>query len=161
MKATEILKEEHQVISNTINDALRFLDTENWHDLKYWTTFLHFLKSYADDYHHAKEEDIYFLWMRSKEPDLENGPLRCMLGEHDKSREIVDRASLTLQKVQGGDEESWEQFKIYVYEYAQILLEHIDKENNILYKMAEKINDVHGDGDLIMLPLFENAQEKN
>ncbi len=153
MKVTDILKSEHEIILKKIEEALCFFDTSNWRDKKYWEVFLLFLQKFADDFHHAKEENIYFSWMLKLEPMLENGPLKCMLSDHEKSRSIVARAKINLQ------DESWEDFKGLIFEYGNLLQEHISKEDNILYNMAEGLNNDLGTGDQIMLPKFLEVNE--
>ena len=160
MKVTEILKTEHQIILGKIDHAVETLGSDMCENVEYWEGFINFLKTFADAYHHAKEEDIYFEWMKEKEPTMEDGPLNCMLSEHDESRRVVQSAEELLSDLKTGDSNNWDQFKIHVQDYADILRRHIDKENSILYMMAEQLDQEAGDGDLKMGPLFEQVEER-
>lgn len=159
MKVTEILKNEHEVILNKIDHAVAEFETSEWKSTSYWDGFLLFLKNYADDYHHAKEEKIYFEWMKEKNPGMEHGPLHCMLIEHDESRRVVQNAEELLSKLKDGSSDNWDQFKTYICEYAQVLRSHIDKENNVLYNMADGL-DQDGEGDMKMSPLFQKVEDR-
>ena len=160
MKVTEILKKEHEIILAKIEHALATFATDEWKDVYYWEDFLNFLRTFADDYHHAKEEKIYFEWMREKEPSMQEGPLHCMLIEHDESRRVVQNAEKILASIRNDGSNDWDRFKTFVIEYAEIIRRHIDKENNILYNMAEGLDQVAGDGDQKMYPLFEEVEKK-
>jgi hemerythrin-like domain-containing protein len=160
LKTTEILKNEHQIILKKIEESLSLLDGPDWKSIAYWDSFLLFLQKFADDYHHAKEEDIYFAWMREKQPMLDQGPLHCMLSEHDTSREIVGQAKEKLEEIRSGDESSWDSLKSLIREYSQILRDHISKEDNILYNMAEELDSNTHDGDDVMMPGFEQVKER-
>jgi len=160
LKVTEILKEEHQDILRHLGKMKDVFSSPNWQNVKTWQYFISFLKIYADKFHHIKEEDIYFPWMQEKNPELEHGPLKCMLHEHKQTRALISQADYELEKIAKGDLSKWPIFKDTMELYIRTLEEHIHKEDNVLYRFAEGLNSEHKDGDKLMLPLF-NLVEVN
>jgi len=159
MIATEILKKEHQIILSKITGALERCESDTVIDVPFWEIYVEFLKNYADSYHHAKEEDIYFKWIIAHDPSMADGPIACMLQDHENTRGIVR----TMKKMVSDSDltiEDWDTLKGLVREYARILISHIGKEDNVLYQMAEGIDSRFGDGDQEMLPQFELVEEE-
>lgn len=86
-----------------------------------------FIKSFADRFHHAKEEDILFSYT-----DENIDIIHVMLEDHKKGRYYVKSMLLGLET---GDAS----FVTYsMKHYRELLLEHIKKEDEILYPWIEK-----------------------
>ena len=98
-----------------------------------------FIKEYADDYHHGKEEKILFNRMVE-----ELGPIaqklinQGMLVEHDMGRFHVRELQIALDKVKNGDEEAKLDVIANAIGYASLLGRHKDKEDKVVYTFAEK-----------------------
>ena len=88
MKTTQILMNEHQVILKELSELNSLLKQDHLENHKLLRS-IGFIQEYADNYHHAKEEEIYFKWMIEKNPSFKNGPIHCMLDEHDKGRIFI------------------------------------------------------------------------
>ncbi|MCB9061453.1 MAG: hemerythrin domain-containing protein [Halobacteriovoraceae bacterium] len=161
MQVTDILMLEHQRILSQLNDAEELLEKPLKENLGKLDNFLVFITDYADSYHHAKEEEIFFNWMRSKNPSLDHGPLRCMLSEHDSGRELITGIKQSLKSYINGDlvQEDFIHSRLSIF--ISLLRDHIEKEDRILYKMAEQLNDQFQDGDEIMLPKFVQVRKKH
>ena len=93
------------------------------------------------------------------EPPMADGPIACMIQDHEESRGIVRKMN---EMVSGSDLtiENWDTLKTMVKEYASILTSHIDKEDNVLYQMADGIDSKFRDGDQQMLPKFREVEEE-
>jgi len=100
--------------------------------------FALFFREFADRLHHGKEEDRLFVKMNENGFPREFGPVGVMLMEHDAGREHV-RA---LAKAGEGTGPLSEAEELDVAEHAlafvPLLLAHIQKEDNILYPMAQQ-----------------------
>ena len=81
-----------------------------------------FIKNYADRYHHAKEEDILFKY-------FDNGLdiIKVILEDHKTAREHI-RAALD-----GMDRIDTRAVSDHLLAYAELLKEHIKKEDEIMY----------------------------
>lgn len=81
-----------------------------------------FVRRYADEYHHAKEEDILFSRF---DPDLDI--VKTMLREHEEGRAHI-RAVIRLLE-EGTIDDAGE----HLIAYGKLLTEHIRKEDEVLY----------------------------
>ena len=160
MKVTELLKDEHKFILKKIDEAVEKTEHDMNCDVSYWEYFVSFLENYADNYHHAKEEKIYFKWLIANSPGIEHGPIRCMLLEHESGRTLVSEMKLAIEKIKGGETEAWNNLKKNLIDYSNLLRDHINKENNVLYNIADNLDERVQNGDATMLPLFDEIDTK-
>ncbi len=134
MKPTEILKEEHKVIKlmlkiiNSVCDKLESKQSVDKDDLK---SIIEFIRIFADKCHHGKEEDRLFPKMEEYGIPKEGGPIGVMLQEHELGRSYVTAAASAIEK------EDYSEFVENIRNYVELLEQHIDKEDNILYMMAD------------------------
>ena len=128
----KVLYDEHQVILRVIEKLLKECKKPILDPL-FFEKSIDFIKNYADKLHHAKEENILF--NEFDKIACESGlcnPVQQMLHEHDLGREFV-KGMLT-----GLKEKNKSKIIENAQGYAQLLTEHIAKENDILYPMAEE-----------------------
>lgn len=95
--------------------------------------FLGFLKEFADKCHHGKEEGFLFPALTAAGISLQGGPVGVMLHEHAQGREAIAQMEVSLHPTLDPA-----RFSSAARGYADMLRAHIDKENNILFPMAEK-----------------------
>jgi hemerythrin-like domain-containing protein len=97
-----------------------------------------FFRDFADRVHHAKEEDRLFVVMTEHGFPGEAGPIGVMLAEHVAGR--VHVAGLVEVGAGEGELSGPERARValHVEEYVPLLVAHIQKEDNILYPMAER-----------------------
>lgn len=88
---------------------------------------LEFIRSYADRYHHAKEEDILFLYV-NRELDI----VQTILQDHVTGRGHVQAA---LAALTAGDAAA---VGASLMAYHTLLTEHIKKEDEILYPWIDR-----------------------
>ena len=62
-----------------------------------------------------------------------------MLHEHDLGRELVKKATEALKKYSTGDIKAIKELTGNLQQFIELLREHIDKEDNILYPMIESM----------------------
>ena len=132
---TKILSEEHQNILKVIESMLSECDSlEKGKELDrtFFEKAIEFIRNYADTFHHAKEEDVLFKIMLDNADGMHYNPIPVMLHEHDLGRNFVSSMVIGLE---GNDT------KLLIEnarEYGFLLRDHIYKEDNILYPMAEE-----------------------
>jgi hemerythrin-like domain-containing protein len=132
---TQILSDEHQTILKVIDAALKeCTEIENGKalEIEFFQKTIDFIKNYADKFHHAKEEDILFKAMLENIENLHCNPIPVMLHEHDEGREFVKGME------QGISESNTEKLIENARGYCMLLQNHIYKEDNVLYPMAEE-----------------------
>lgn len=98
-----------------------------------------FLKTFADKCHHGKEENALFPALVEAGIQKEGGPVGVMLHEHVVGREYIKDISSSNEKYIIGSSESIQLIAESLSNYINLLHKHIQKEENILFPMAEKV----------------------
>jgi len=141
MNAIEILVKEHDSILKVIEITQKILNTQDEDSLnvEHLEKIVEFIKNFADKYHHLKEEDELFMEMERFGMPREGGPIGVMLNEHDEGRKYIKNATQAVERFKSGDTSFFNQIKDNLLNYCILLTNHIYKENNILYPMAERL----------------------
>ncbi len=140
MELTQVLRREHEIIC----DALRLLDTAATR-LQQGTPgaaeasrrLLEFFRSFADENHHGKEEGILFPALATVGLGPDGGPVAMMLSEHDEGRQLLRSCGEALASLD--DRTTRQRFGEAARRYISLLSQHIDKENEILFRMADQL----------------------
>ena len=141
MKATEILIHEHELILRGIAVLERLARRANAGqevpagDAQ---SIIEFIRKFADGCHHAKEEGVLFPAMIAAGIPAQGGPVAVMLNEHEQGRAAV-RAMDDAVAGFGRDAGAPERFAAAAFAYSTLLTNHIFKENNVLFRMADQI----------------------
>ncbi len=141
MKPTEQLKEEHQAIKvalEILGNISRKLESGGKVNPSHLGEILYFIRTFADKCHHGKEEDLLFGAMETVGIPRQGGPIGVMLEEHGQGRAYVRGMTEAAEKYQGGDSAAAVRFAENARNYIALLTEHIDKEDNVLYPMADE-----------------------
>ncbi len=142
MTATEILTEEHKAIKimlDIVEEACKRLESGSKVDVEHLKLMVDFIKGFADKCHHAKEEDILFPTMQKAGIPGQGGPIGVMLTEHTYGREYVKGMAQAIEKYEKGNIKTSSEIIKNARGYIELLSQHIDKEDNILYPMADRI----------------------
>lgn len=140
MKATKQLKDEHEgvLLALSILDKInKKLEHKEKVDPSHLEQLLEFLKTFVDKCHHSKEEDVLFPEMEKVGIPKDGGPIKMMLAEHDMGRSYIKGLSEGIEKYLAGDLEAGQQIVKNAKSYISLLKDHIEKENNILYEIAD------------------------
>lgn len=131
---TNVLRGEHRVILR----ALGVLETaaarlagglplpEGW-----WGETIAWLRAFADQNHHAKEEMSLFPALVKAGVPSDGGPIGVMLEEHQRGRALVRAMEAGAPAARAAK----------AREYVTLLREHIDKENSVLFPLADAVLD--------------------
>lgn len=141
MRPTEELTCEHENILEFIGlvkNMVAKLEAGGTADPDHLAKSLDFIQAYADRYHHAKEEDMLFPAMEEAGISRDGGPIGIMLTEHDQGRNYTRTAAEALERYRAGDAEAGMVVAANLRNYAFLLEQHIQKENMILYPMADQ-----------------------
>ncbi len=118
MRATQLLMEEHEIILR----ALDVLEALAQRGVSASQALVDFFTDFADTHHHAKEEEILFPALEEAGFPHDAGPVGVMLHEHSEGRRLVK----ALHDPQAA------------LAYAALLRAHIQKENQVLFPMADR-----------------------
>ena len=108
----------------------------NW---QFYLDGVDFIRNYADRFHHAKEEDVLFEALITNGMPRENSPIAAMLMEHDQGRSLVTALERAARKALAGEPGQAAIIAENALAYAELLREHISKEDDILYPLAERV----------------------
>jgi hemerythrin-like domain-containing protein len=141
MEATQILMDEHRVIERVLKAmhvaSMRLSQGEQVRPAFFVNAAL-FMKNYADGCHHKKEEGILFVAMTESGIPLEGGPVAAMLAEHEQGRLFTRELRDSAQKWEAGDQSAQGAVVQNALGYVALLRQHIYKEDNILFPMADR-----------------------
>jgi len=124
------LVDEHTLIKKLlalIPSLLANMDIESEADRKMLFDGIDFIRSYADKYHHAKEEEILFGYF-----DAGLDIIKVMHQDHHKGRGYVQSAAEAIER---RDKKGVTE---YLNAYRNLLAEHIKKEDEILYPWMDR-----------------------
>lgn len=150
-KATQDLRNEHGVILRVMKVADKMVSgTAKEKDvlIQHYGDLVFFLKIFADKCHHGKEEVYLFPELVKNGVANDSGIISELLLEHTLGREYI-----TLMDKSLGSKNTSE-FEIYLIKYRDLIREHIKKETNILFALADKILN-----DKIQDELFEKFED--
>jgi len=142
MTATTALRSEHNHILAMIaclRAACAAAEKSGGFDAETFKSGVDFIRNYADAWHHAKEEDLLFPALEEEGMPREGGPIAVMLHEHVLGRTYVRQMAEHLDAAASGNEEARQHVLRFALAYANLLTQHIQKENNILFNMADQI----------------------
>jgi len=142
MFATEILRKEHDSILKML-DALDHTSQQmlagNLVQRSTLQGLLEFFQLFADRCHHGKEEDLLFPLLERRGIPRDGGPIGVMLHEHNHGRELIREMEVAAAEFEQEPEAAGRRWAQSAGAYSQLLRDHILKENNILFLMAEQI----------------------
>jgi len=141
MKATQQLRNEHEgvkVMLNILEQVCRQLGADGNLNKEHFDGILEFLKVFVDKCHHGKEEDLLFPALISAGVP-KDGPIAVMLQEHEMGRNYIKAMSDVYAAHVGGDKSASKTIRQNALDYIMLLRNHIEKENNVLFVMADSL----------------------
>jgi hemerythrin-like domain-containing protein len=96
-----------------------------------------FLAVFVDKCHHGKEEEHLFPALERAGIPRERGPIGVMLFEHDQGRRIAAQLRKGFEGYRAKEKDAGERISKSSREYGALLTTHIEKENRVLFPMAE------------------------
>jgi hemerythrin-like domain-containing protein len=133
----DMLRDEHVVILRVVDALERWLnrlEAGKSAPAETLENAVAFIKGFADGCHHRKEEDLLF-------PALEEGgpfgPVAVMLEEHDEGRSYVRGLTEGLHHLES--DSGRKSVLTNGRQYVALLRAHIDKENEVLFPLSERM----------------------
>jgi hemerythrin-like domain-containing protein len=136
--ATENLEYEHGYILRLISVMNKISEIKK-PDVAHLEHIVSLIREFADGLHHAKEEGLLFPLLGEKGFSPEQGPVSVMLYEHSLGREFVQKMATYIAQYKEGNEDAVAGIFENMKGYGELLQNHIAKENNVLFRMADRI----------------------
>ncbi|PNU20110.1 cation-binding protein [Geothermobacter hydrogeniphilus] len=139
---TQVMVAEHELILRMIalvETNTRRLEEDRFSNWQFYLDAVDFIRNYADRFHHAKEEATLFTALVANGMPEQNSPVAAMLMEHEQGRAFVRGMEAAAQKALDGASDQVAVLAENAYGYAELLRNHIEKENSILYPLSERV----------------------
>ncbi len=144
MRPSEILSTEHKAVLM----ALRILEktgesagSGNKAAIDDLDQLLDFFRGFVDHCHHGKEEMVLFPELVRRGVRQEGGPVGVMLSEHEMGRTHIRKLQSLVDAARGGDAGAAKEVPAVVASYRGLLEAHIQKEDNVLFPMGDRLLD--------------------
>lgn len=138
-QAIDVLMDEHRVIERVLGALEAYageLSPARALERGPVLEFARFFKTFADAFHHGKEERLLFERMVEFGFPREGGPLAVMLLEHEMGRKHVAVLAAIGEGAGRPAPGERDTFAAHSRDFASLLRSHIVKEDQILYPMA-------------------------
>lgn len=161
MRTTQELSDEHRAVlaalevMERVEGAMAAGDREA---VGHMEELLDFFRGFVDRCHHAKEESILFPEMQRHGLPSEGGPIGVMLAEHDSGRGLVRTIGEGLDRVRAGDPSGIDAVREASDLYRDLLREHIEKEEKVLFPMADQV--LTGEDAALLIERFEAVERE-
>jgi hemerythrin-like domain-containing protein len=136
--ATKNLEDDHVHILRLI-DVMEQITHEDNPDINHLESIVDIIRNFADGQHHAKEENIFFPFLQERGFSATQGPVAVMLHEHVQGRNLIKGIEDNINLYKNGNKAALDHIFSGMSGYAELLRNHIAKENNILFRMADNV----------------------
>ena len=107
--------------------------------IEQWRKAIGFIRGFADQCHHFKEEKVLFPAMEAHGIPSEGGPIGMMLMEHEEGRSYVRAMFAAISLIEAKNEAAKDGLLSSAQAYCRLLREHIQKEDEILFRMGDEV----------------------
>lgn len=139
-----ILKQDHRIIER----GLRALDGLCLHlewgmplGPESLSQIVDFTSNFIDRFHHAKEEKYLFPALLRHGITEEGGPLSAMKHEHQIETALTSELGRAIEGCNNGDVDAIKRFVEAACRYSSHLIGHMQKEEAILFRVADEMLD--------------------
>ncbi len=144
MKATQQLMDEHEsikIVLSAMETIYNDLENKVAFDTLQFEKIIDFIKVFADINHHGKEEELLFPALEKKGFSHDSGPVRVMVNEHQIGRSYIIALTEAVSEYKNGDKKVLENIISLSRDSVTLLRNHIEKENKVLFPMADQVLD--------------------
>jgi len=137
-----ILKHEHRIIERVLralDGVCMRLEGGNRVPAAALLGIIEFITTFADRYHHGKEETLLFPALERRGITREGGPLGVMEYEHQVERELIADLEQAIDLYTEGDVDATQRFIDAARTYLRLLVGHIEKEDSILFRIGDEV----------------------
>lgn len=129
------LMKEHRKIERMValiaGEAARLSDGSEGPDLEFIHDTLVFMREYADECHHGKEEDILFAQLQEREiSDEHQQIMERLINDHERVRELNAQLEGAADRWEDGEESARDEIANALQELAGLYPDHIETEDD-------------------------------
>ena len=141
-KPSQILESEHRIIEKVLGAMARLtetLETNRPAFSKDITALAEFMRTFADQCHHGKEEKLLFPILERKGVPVSGCPLGMLINEHARGRVLVNALFEAAAAHAAGSPEAKSSLLASMKGLLDLYPNHIWKEDYLLFPLTDKI----------------------
>jgi hemerythrin-like domain-containing protein len=141
MDPLETLTNEHGLIRQFVDNltlAADHIENGRRPSAAFFEKALEFARTFADSYHHFKEEHVLFVQLAQKKRGEVDAQLDALRYQHERGRELVAGMGDALAGYVAQDAMKTADLLEKMAAYASLLRHHIHVEDHVFYPMAKK-----------------------
>jgi len=157
MTPAKHLEGEHEIITlmlKILEKVCAKMETKETVALAHLEGVVDFFRTFIDQCHHGKEEELLFPAILPMERKLIN----VLLGEHSQGRSHVRAMGQALAQRKKHEERALAEYAAPAQKYIALMTQHIRKENTLLFPMLDQI--LAKKGQIKLVEGFEDWEEK-
>jgi hemerythrin-like domain-containing protein len=162
MDALETLSNEHGLIRQYLDNlgmAAQRIENGQRPSAAFFEKAIDFARTFADSYHHFKEEHVLFVRLAEEKKGEIDAQLDALRYQHERGRSLVTGISEALEGYIARDPSKTTDLLEKMAAYGSLLRHHIHTEDHIFYPLARKLL---GEDELRRVePEFEKAKAKH
>ena len=161
MKSLEILKKEHGLIRHALDIyslAKEELEIGERPPKEFFEKAIEFSRTFADRFHHFKEEYLMFGLLAEKKEGLYDGEIGALRYQHERGRKFMDGIENSLAGYSQRDTIATTLLLENLASYISLLKLHIYIEDHIFFRMVEK--ELSEDEDRMLLEQFKHEEKR-
>lgn len=161
MKPTEDLIHEHKAIKVMLDIMSKIAENikkNKGFDIEDVGKIVDFLRIFADKCHHGKEESALFPALVAAGMSEETGPISVMLHEHAVGRGYIKEIGDEISDCKTTNICPDQLIADVLLKYVTLLQNHIQKEETVLFPMAEKVLNAQRQNEIFKQ--FEKIEEE-
>lgn len=139
MKPIEILRNEHGLIRQFLDNlalAVEKLENEKFPPPEFFQKAIQFAHTFADTFHHIKEEHIMFVRLAQKHSGEIDGQIDALRHQHERARNYIATINTNLVPYSERQPVAISEVMESCAAYVALLRNHIHKEDHIFFPMV-------------------------
>jgi hemerythrin-like domain-containing protein len=160
--AIEMLTAEHQLILKVVDSLRRLAGSFRAGgevDVALLREAVAFMRKFADECHHAKEEDLLFPAFVAHGVPLHGCPIDALLHEHQQGRQFVRELASATEDSVAGSPDARNAIADAIDGIVRLYPNHIWKEDEMVFPMAERLLPAEARAELYAQ--FQGVEAKN
>jgi len=141
MDALDTLTNEHGLIRQFLDNltlAGNSIEEGQRPPREFFEKGVEFARTFADTYHHFKEEHIVFVRLAQRRGGEIDAQLEALRYQHERGRELVSGMAATIDGYSSGDPNKTADLLQNMAGYVSLLRHHIHTEDHVFFPMARK-----------------------
>ncbi len=162
MKPLEILSNEHGLIRQFLDNlalAVEKLEDEQRPPREFFENATQFARTFADKFHHIKEEHVMFVRLAQKKGGAIDGHIDSLRHQHERARNYTSAIAEALNGYEDGQPIQISQVLENTAAYVSLLRNHIHKEDHIFFPMVQEVLSEEEEAELQVE--FDKARDKS